>query len=434
MADTVSSIQPNLRFGTSFLDTKYRNRAANGETLMDKRTGEVVLKRKEDGSLIYFDREQMKLSDYITHIRALTRANVKYTYPNQYNSTEEEMNKIFFETFVVDTQDYIPENITYTDYSSGEKFLNNLTQIKSVGNELDNGFTFSKRANGFFIKMMARPRDTALIEFCSSVYNSYFKNRTFSEDRYIQENRKFTDPSYENYEESNAEIEYSINCYDNSGNVNASYIRSAFVRVNDWSIVPFFDLNFNGNEYGYCKITIKSISIPKMKFMPEILSAENKAIYDKLLDDSSVNADADKTNMAITHMYISTFFTQDKYSIVPDRRNCKVINCVGLPAFCDSMRIIENISSGNGVYIAPNEPDPQTLLGISMWAERIRNVYAKGKTEEIDGHVTDINAIETLFGKAESIEGDFSMVDSLGSFFIEIKKYVDYLSINNLLW
>ena len=46
---TVSSIQPNLRFGTSFLDSsKYRDRAVNGETLMDKRTGEVVFKRKED--------------------------------------------------------------------------------------------------------------------------------------------------------------------------------------------------------------------------------------------------------------------------------------------------------------------------------------------------------------------------------------------------
>ena len=79
---TVSSIQPNLRFGTSFLDSsEYRDRAANGEALMDKRTGEVVLKRKSDGSFIYFDRENLRLDDYIGNIRAITRSNVRFQYP-----------------------------------------------------------------------------------------------------------------------------------------------------------------------------------------------------------------------------------------------------------------------------------------------------------------------------------------------------------------
>ena len=97
---TVSSIQPNLRFGTSFLDSsKYRDRAVNGETLMDKRTGEVVFKRKEDGSLLYFDREKLKLDDYISNLRALMKSNVRFSYPTEYNTKD--MDSEYFSTFQV---------------------------------------------------------------------------------------------------------------------------------------------------------------------------------------------------------------------------------------------------------------------------------------------------------------------------------------------
>ena len=100
MANTsVSSIQPNLRFGTSFLDTKYRERGVNGESLMDKRTGEVAYKRVSDGSLIYFDREKLKLDDYISNLRALMKSNVRFSYPTEYNTKD--MDSEYFSTFLL---------------------------------------------------------------------------------------------------------------------------------------------------------------------------------------------------------------------------------------------------------------------------------------------------------------------------------------------
>ena len=86
-SQTISSIQPNLRFGTSFLDTKYRDYAAPGEALMDKRTGEVILKRKSDGSLLYFDREHKKFIDYITEIRSLMKSYPELKYSTKYNTS-----------------------------------------------------------------------------------------------------------------------------------------------------------------------------------------------------------------------------------------------------------------------------------------------------------------------------------------------------------
>ena len=46
---TVNTESPNMRFGYSGLDLTLRKRAVKDEVLIDKRTGEMLYKRKEDG-------------------------------------------------------------------------------------------------------------------------------------------------------------------------------------------------------------------------------------------------------------------------------------------------------------------------------------------------------------------------------------------------
>ena len=40
--------KPDMRFATTFISNKYRQYAVNGESLMDKATGEIFTKRLED--------------------------------------------------------------------------------------------------------------------------------------------------------------------------------------------------------------------------------------------------------------------------------------------------------------------------------------------------------------------------------------------------
>ena len=429
---TVSSIQPNLRFGTSFLDSsKYRDRAVNGETLMDKRTGEVVFKRKEDGSLLYFDREKLKLDDYISNLRALMRSNVRFSYPTEYNT--QDMDSEYFSTFLLDTQNFIP-NVEDGKYSDGVVFRNELT-VPSYVNEitnsdgsktlnLDEGFTISKKMNGIFFKLFARPRDLPLIEFCSNVYDKYFKSYTGTDETYLKEKEKFATSNDYEYDKSNATITFSLHAENPSGS-NVDKLFTVYVKLNEWSLILFKEngipLDFDKDEYQSVTITIQSICLEKMKFCPEILSKEEMDIYNKLLDDSSLDSDADKSKISITHGYVSYFFTKDNYMKIPDRRNTELLNCIGLRAFNDSMRVIGNISSAEGIHVSASVPDEQTKVGLSVWAEKIRNVYNKGETENLPEHITDIESLEKLFGAIETINGSLSIEDAAENFWWKMK-------------
>ena len=404
----VSSIQPNLRFGTSFLDSsKYRDRAANGEALMDKRTGEVVLKRKSDGSFIYFDRENLRLDDYIGNIRAITRSNVRFQYPTEYNTTD--VGNTFFETFLLDTQEFVPETENGL-YCNGIKFRNNLTLDNYVsekdddGNKiLDNGFSISTKTNGIIIKLVSRPRDTSLIEYAAGIYNNYYKKYSGTDKTSLDEKEKLKNVTYE---KSNVEIGISI-----TGDKHFS--TTTYLKLNEWSLILFEDAGalLDFSDKNDVRVIIDYIRFPKINNIENILTAPEKVQYKKLLDSSSANESNPKERIAITHAYVSTFVQNDRYMQLPDYRNSKVLELIGLKPFTDSMRMIGNIASTEGVHISENEPDEQQRLSVAMWAERIRDVYAKGETVDIPentDHSSKIEKLEKLFGAAESIDGDIT--------------------------
>lgn len=407
---TVSSIQPNLRFGTSFLDSsKYRDRAANGEALMDKRTGEVVLKRKNDGSFIYFDRENLRLDDYIGNIRAITRSNVRFQYPTEYNTTD--VGNTFFETFLLDTQEFVPE-IENGLYCDGIKFRNNLTLDNYVSEEdtdgnkiLDQGFSISTKTNGIIVKLVSRPRDTSLIEYAAGIYNNYYKKYSGTDETILNEQEKLKDPTYE---KSNVEIGISI-----TGDKHFS--TTAYLKLNEWSLILFKDVNGSPLDFSNdsdVRVIINYVRFPKIENVTNILSESEKDRYQKLLDSSSANESNPKERIAITHAYVSTFVQNDSYMQLPDYRNSKVLELIGLKPFTDSMRMIGNIASTEGVHISEIEPDEQQRLSVAMWAERIRDVYAKGETVDIPentDHSSKIEDLEKLFGAAESIDGDITL-------------------------
>lgn len=405
-----SSIQPNLRFGTSFLDSsKYRNRAADGEALMDKRTGEVVLKRKEDGSIMYFDREKIKLNDYIANLRALMKSNVDFSYPTIYNSDNNVDNELFT-TFLLDTQNFKPISES-GNYYSGVKFENDLLSTTSglTEEEKDKGFTISKKSNGIFIKLDARPRDAALIEFCANIHDNYFKNYNGTVSEYLNEKNRYT--SIPEYDKSNVCIELSVQVKKSNNTIDARVI-TGYARINEWSLILFKEngkpLNFDSSEILSVTLRVNNICLDKLKYLPNIVQNEKLAIYKQLIDDANNNEDLGQNRVAITHAYISAFVTQDNVVKFPDSRNTTMLNCLGLNSFNESMRIIGNISSSEGIHVSPEEPDEQTKLGLSVWAERVRDVYNKGETKDLPTHITNIDELEKLFGSIEYIIGDLT--------------------------
>ena len=59
---------PNSRFGTTFLDIKYRDHAAPDEVMLDKKTGEIIYRRK-DGKYLFFDKESIHVYEHFSQIK-----------------------------------------------------------------------------------------------------------------------------------------------------------------------------------------------------------------------------------------------------------------------------------------------------------------------------------------------------------------------------
>lgn len=410
MANTsVSSIQPNLRFGTSFLDTKYRERGVNGESLMDKRTGEVAYKRVSDGSLIYFDREKLKLDDYIAQLSALKNDYPKFKYPASYNCKDVE--NTFFMTTMIDLQDFI-QNSSEIEYGAGGIYSNNLL-------EKNGSFTFSQEMNGIYLNLMARPRDLALIDFCAGIYNQIVKNYDGEDETLLSEKKLFDEKGYE---ESNAKVQYLITSYDQNGGV-TTFLKNGYVRLNQFSLSVFDELNITRENSKYCTIKIMNVSLHKMKLALDYVVKDENAlkVYKSLIDDDKMN----ERIIALTHLYIGSFVTKDNYTILPTDYNNpynRIINFIQLPAYESALKTIAKVGFSGAVYVNPSEPGEEIVNGITLWIERFRNVYAKGITEDIEDAETSMKDLEDLFGRVETIDGRLTKDSTdLSGFFVGLK-------------
>lgn len=363
---SISSIQPNLRFGTSFLDTKYRDRAADGESLMDKRTGEVVLKRKEDGSFLYFNREAPKIDDFIMQVASLIKSNVEFTYPSSNNRTD--ISNIQFMTTLTDLQDFGKSPINGAGWYDGTSYANNADKAKSM--------TMTKEMNGFFLKVMSRPRDSAIIEFLGSIYNNI---------------------NDENKIDGDVKVEYTVTAYNSNKNEIGSTTEEVYIPLNKMVLVPFFDYR-KTSEVSFLKLRINSLCLPKIK------DALDYAIgmYGNILESVK---DMSDESISLTHMYISSFVELNTDTVFADSVNSRLISSISLSSFENAMNQVSNISSAGGIHVSPDIPDDLTLSRIEVWAERFREVHNKGETVLVsENPVTNLEELEYLFGEVEGLK------------------------------
>ena len=72
---------PDMRFGTTFLSTEYRDYAVEGEVLIDKISGEIFMKRPSDGRIISFHQNKKYMHDLVLELRVLLTNNESFLYP-----------------------------------------------------------------------------------------------------------------------------------------------------------------------------------------------------------------------------------------------------------------------------------------------------------------------------------------------------------------
>jgi hypothetical protein len=243
-------ITPDSRFATSFLSTKYRDKAVAGEALMDKSTGELFIKRKSDGRLISFHQNKKMLNDLAIEFRFLLTNNPLFIYPS-----------------TSDTSYYASVNYDLVAINN-ESYYNIITDnviIPGTPNEINKlSFMISKDSNGFFCNNTTRDIDKPVIEFLTNQYNLLFKNYSGDNEIYLQEKNKFEDVTWEY---NNAILTYDIAVYKDG----ETYLYTRLtenIRINEDSCVLLPEAIYDDlGSFDYAEVTVKSITYDKIHFM-----------------------------------------------------------------------------------------------------------------------------------------------------------------------
>lgn len=396
------SHSPNMRFGTSFLSFDNHDKAVNDEVMMDKRTGELVYKRNSDGKLLYYAQENVHLNSYMRQLKTIIQ-NHRRSYirpiPNNCDYTDD----TFFMSY----------NVELIDFAAAEDADNkSLIDGGVLLNPNPVAHSFTQETNGFFIELTGRPRDRALISFLTSKYDQYYKNYDGTDDTALAKKDMY---KLENYDMSQAVVNYTVTYYTSSDEIYAQNTTDGYVRINEVSYVPFiYSGIYPRTSVAYAKIKINSISTPKLAGAVELLknsTVSETALYKRVKDYDDI---------AFMTCNVSIYMTTtDQSFTVPSEENCTPVLLMGWEEFEEELVNAKTGSDSTGILVSVLEPDETGWEDISLWCERLRDVYGSGQ-EDDTGAVTDINALEKSFGSISYHYGNFTLnVKDTDDYYVE---------------
>lgn len=395
---SITITDPNVRFGTTFLNTDYALRAVKDEVLMDKTTGELVYKRYNDGKFLYYNRERIDVDEFYLQLQIIlndalfwipdaadTSYLITYLMMSQYNLNE------------FDFDPNYPSNFE----DGGKK--------KNVNNDM---FTISNESTGFIANIASRPRDEAMINFVTSKYDNYYKNYTGNDPEILRHTSRFNNPCYEG---SNIEIQYKLT-WVKDGNSVFSNTYTGYAKANQLSFIEF--PNYTPPSYDdvdSVNLQIINVSIPKLKFGKEIITdqAEN-IMLNKLIDSQEIR---------LTSCNIITTITENnELFMMPDQNCCTVLLLDSIRNVSNYLEMIKSIGGGGGILLSTEYPSDNKWRNMKLWLERFRDVDPGGELVDV-GSDTSFDDLEAYFGKPLPIPSSLTLDEyNRDGFYIGIKK------------
>lgn len=349
--------RPDMRFATTFISNKYRDYAVNGESLVDKATGELFIKRPEDGRVVSFFQNKKYMSDLMMDLRVLLNNNTSFIYPSEedmdacYLSTDYDMMSLYDnkDISIVDSDQIIPN----TD--------DNITNIK---------FRISKKSNGFFCRMTSRDSDKAVIEYITNQYNSICKNYKGSDAIFLEEKKRFL--AIEKWEDSNVSIVYDVIVSDDTGVKTFTFID--YIRINEESCIMLpsniLPIISNANDI---MIKIKAIKYEKIHFMMNNISKLGNSFSDGL-------AKFMYPDNAIYIRYCNICNFVDDVTDISLLGNEFIIAMMDVPYVRRYMMKMSKLTSESNVVLSPTRPSDDIWSTNGIWAEQVRDVFKGGYT------------------------------------------------------
>lgn len=360
--------QPDARFGTAFLSNDLRDYAVNGESIMDKSSGEIFTRRPADGRVVSFFQNKKYLDELMFELRVLISSHENFRFPKETREgaylTSTNYDLICINDNVV--RNVLEEN-TIIPNDDGTQDYHKLR------------FKLSKDSNGFFARVTSRDCDKPIISLLSTEYNRLIKSYDGEDPEYVAEKNKFENLEF--WEDSDCTIHYSATVY--SGEENRTFSFVANVRANEEScvILPMLTINEYFDLYDYIDITIEKITYDKWQFMYNHLSSIggdfpsefNRMIYPD-------------RRILINYLNVITFVNRSTDIVL--NGNEFIVAMMDVPQAHRIMKKLSTFKNSASFYLSEHRPEDPFWDVNAIWAEWLRTV---GEGSASQRHHSDIS-------------------------------------------
>ena len=379
---------PNLRFGSGYLDTKYRDKAMKYEVMHDRVTGEQLFRRGSDGKFISFYQNFKYIHDMALELSILLASNIRANMPDG------------IESFYVNTNydtDYMLGNVHY-DLIKNESmdFSKVLNTSEAFCLEL------SKSAVGFFIRPLARDTDRPIIEFLTAYFDRKYKN--YSGNDVTSKSYQYRYEIEPDWANSNATVYYDI---DFVGDTTVKYAtnKASNIRVGESVFVEVIpenaEITFPANMT-HIKITIRSIKYDKIRIafneISKVTGIDNTTYrnFKKLLAP-------DET---IEIRLVNTIHFIDNVTPLINSVSRDYVSLVNTDYMKLAIEKVSRIKAGTCFTISANRPNDSIWGPLSDWGEIIRIVHRGGECTNVNKPTID--AIEEWLTPSAMIRVNFT--------------------------
>ena len=376
-------IKPNARFGTTFLDKKYKKYSVKDEAMVDKVTGEILFRRPTDGKIISFVQNNKYLHDIMIELRMLQENNLSFKFPTKEDS--------WFSSSDYNTFDIMGKQISALSGNS-YTFDKSMSQMKDKFE-----FHISNSSNGFFIRPISRDTDRNLIAYLTRLYDATYERYIGDETEALIEKEKFKDPTWKY---SNCSIQYDvtvtgIDTSDTNKTQTYSAINNITIDESNYVELPVDSFSFTFKEIKSIVVDITNVSFYKISFINKKIN--NTPDFDKTVYDNIKTPD---NNVYIENVCVMAY--EDDIIYVPMSEN--IVNVVLTDGFFTANYIgkVDKISSTGGFIVSAERPPYSKWTINNVWAESYRICRGNGEFERTDSE-TDWDDLEDYIHSSEGI-------------------------------
>lgn len=386
MPASKSTYDSDVRFGSSFLDITKHEKSVLGEIMTDKLTGEVYIKRPQDGKLISFRQKSHTVYEAVQEFNIQYQSSIGFAYP------EDPGSYLLGTKFIVDEylerdekKDILLDNHTFNTGSNGDKAFK---------------FEVSNKTNGFFIKPITRLGDRNVCGYLAG---------QFSEHEYINFStvvRSFPDwldlstlydtaylytewKALETWSSGNALVDCTVHVTgaDKMGNVleNVKDL-TVPININEYSCIRFpEDYKEEMTEVYSIFVTINKVYAPKLQYERYLANDSNatsgiSSVVDRMLEIDD----------RVVLNNIELFYFISGGAQLPTDENTVINQCFDVEFLDKAMVYLSTASGARAIQSQPLKPEVYPID--SMWAEEL--TYIEGNVITKTDAETNIHLLE----------------------------------------